>query len=475
MAAVAPKLRLDVRLFDVSTGAVLVTGEVTGAQDDLFGLEQTLVKRLLQGLDAKLAAPEVRSGRESLSAVVKYGEGLDLADKGDLAAAQSKLAEVVRESPDFTRAKQTYTELIKRLRESQKHRGSELDAVDAKLQQHIDAWRARQLSQLRSDEDVMHYFGYLHAHCNLQLARMRRLLNVPNENEPTVWVPPSKRPELEKLERAWLEGAERLIADKREYRKRGKARNQRAELTDEDNELGEQLSGKKLAVWTFSSAASTAIDAGELLLVGRTPWNSDVDRFQMRPAPAQRDPALKKKAEALLAAAVKELPLDGDEDEVVQKMAELQDVRAEGFIIDGKKEDAVAQWQLFLDRYPKSEYFPKLSKKVEHTLLISEEVEAAQKQLEACDPATKTFELAKRIARADGAVGLARMADRMNDCARKQKGSRAFWESEAFTTPAKAALAVGDCPAFLSVREKAAKAGLPLAASALPRQVCDEP
>jgi hypothetical protein len=63
----------------------------------------------------------------------------------------------------------------------------------------------------------------------------------------------------------------------------------------------------------------------------------------------------------------------------------------------------------------------------------------------------------------------------MNDCARKQKGARAFWEAEAFTTPAKAALAVGDCPAFLAVRENAAKAGLPLAASALPRQVCDEP
>src|SRR5262249_5796412 len=155
--------------------------------------------------------------------------------------------------------------------------------------------------------------------------------------------------------------------------------------------------------------SSIAIDAGELMMMGRSPWHSDVDRFQMRPSAVQRDPSLRAKVEALLNAAVKELPQDSDSDEVVQKMAELQDVRAEAFLLDGKKEDAVAQWQLFLDRYPKSELFPKLSKKIEHTLLISEEVEATQKQLDACDQTAKLMELAKRIARADGAAGLARM------------------------------------------------------------------
>jgi hypothetical protein len=464
-------MRLDARLFDVSNGKVLVTAAIVGSTRRVFDVEQQLVEKLVAGIDAKLKPAVQLSGCATLNDLNAYSRALQSADKGYLDEAQKALGEIVRASPDFRLARQRYAELIKRLHESQKQRGSALEAVDATLQQHIDAWRARWLAEMSTDDDVTHYFGYLHAHCNLQLVRMRQLLAVPNDvSDPAVWVPESKRAELAKLERAWLDGAERLIADKRAFRKRGRARNQRAELSDADNELGKHLSGKNLAEWSFSSASSIGIDAAEVLLAGRTPWHSDVDRFSVRPAPVQRDPALRAKAEALIAAAVKELPLDSDEDEVVQKTAELQDVRAEGFVLEGKKEDAVAQWQLFLDRYPKSDYFPKLSKKVEHLLLISDEVEAAQKQLDGCDAqmGPKLLELAKRIARADGLGGLARMAERMSACARKHPESRTFWDAEAFMTPARAALAGADCPAFLGLRQKA---GRPLDL----KQACDEP
>jgi TolB-like protein len=467
-------LRLDVRLVEIATGKVQVTTQVAGAAGQLFELEQQLVQKLLERIDMKLKPAQPVSGVKSMNELTSYGQALDLADAGKLDEAQRAMGAVVRESPDFTLAKRRYAELIKRLREAQKQRGSQLVGVEATLQQHIDAWRARKLSQLSSPEDVMHYFGYLHAHCTLQLVRMRRLLNATDKQEQVLWVPPSKRAELERLERAWLEGAERLIADNREYRKRGRARNQRAELDDADKALGEQLSGKDLAPWDFSSASSIAIDAGELLWLGRSPWHVDVDRFSVRPSAAQRNPALKAKAEALFAEAVKELPLDCDADEVVQKMAELQDVRAEGFVLDAKKEDAVAQWQLFLDRYPKAEQFAVLSKKVENLLLISDDVEALQQRLDACDATLgpKSFELARRLGRADGAPGLQRFADRAAECAKKQKTAKAYWDSEAYGTPARAALELGDCPAFVALREKAARSGLPLSVVGA---VCDEP
>ncbi len=70
--------------------------------------------------------------------------------------------------------------------------------------------------------------------------------------------------------------------------------------------------GKNLAEWSFSSATSIGLDAAELLSLGRTPFHSDVDRFDMRPSPAQRDPAFRAKANALVDAALKEMPQDMD-------------------------------------------------------------------------------------------------------------------------------------------------------------------
>ncbi len=476
LAAVSPQLRLDVRMFNVSTGAVTATGAVTGPQDDIFGLEQKLVAAFLGALDSKIPLPELRSGKTNLAGLVKYGQGLDLADQGDLAAAQSKLGEVVREAPDFTLAKTKYAELIKRLREAQKSRGSALQGVEATLQQHIDAWRAKRLADQTTADDVMHYFGYLHAQCHLQLFHMRRLLGVESHDQ-IVWAPPSKRAELAKYQRAWVEGAERLISDNRDFRKRGRARNKRAELTDEDKALGEQLTGQDLGPWSFSSAASIGIDAAELLLVGRTPWDSNIDRFSVRPSPVQLDATLRAKADAFGAAALKELPLDGDDDEVTKKLGELQDARAEGFVLDGKTADAVAQWQLFLDRYPKAELFPVLSKKIENALLISDEVEAAQKAVDACDlnSAASLSVLARRIARSEQVPGLTKLAERFLACGRKQKANHAFWEDGAWMIPARATLEIQDCPMFVAVRAKAAQSGHALQADALPRQLCDEP
>ncbi len=153
---------------------------------------------------------------------MKYGEGLDLADQGDLAAAQSKLGEVVRESPDFTRAQEKYTELIKRLRAAQKQRGVETNASQKLLLEHIAAHPTD--------------FGYMHARCNLALVHLRALVGA-QAQDAVVWVPPSKRAAVDALVKEWLDGAEQLIAANREYRKHALCANKRAELSDEDAAL----------------------------------------------------------------------------------------------------------------------------------------------------------------------------------------------------------------------------------------------
>lgn len=466
--AVAPAMRLDVRLVEVATGKVLVTGSVTGKSEGLFELEQELVRRFAGALDAKLSGAPA-SGRANVAGLLAFSQGLDHADRGELDLARSRLGEAVRAAPEFARAKAVYLEILRRVREAEKRRKSEQGADEAALERSIEAWCQRRLADQRTPEEVGRYFAYRAARSNLALLRMRRLLGVAEKDE-VVFAPPSKRAELARLEALFLENGERFAADLREYRRRGRALEIEAELAEEDAARSEAISGEDLGEWTFATAVSVAGAVAEFLVTGTTPHWSDLPAFTVRPAPVQREPALQARADALFEAALRELPLDYDADAIALHAAELLLPRGDGLVLLGKKEEAIAQWQRFLDGWPKAEEFPILSGRIETLLLMSDEVERDQAWIGACGApdAARLLNHATRILRAEGPAGLAALVTQLRGCAQRQVA----WAPHVFSGPAAASLSLGDCATYRSLRESARQAKSPLPE---PRHHCDEP
>lgn len=132
----AGNLRIDVRVVDVETGALVKGFGVTGKQDDFLGLEQALVTGLdeiLDGLSASGAArasPEHKTARPGrgdgaevkrrepapprlrTKTVARYGNALDLMDRGKKAEARRELEKVVAEEPSFGLAQSDLQRLV---------------------------------------------------------------------------------------------------------------------------------------------------------------------------------------------------------------------------------------------------------------------------------------------------------------------------------------------------------------------------
>ncbi|MGC4115345.1 MAG: CsgG/HfaB family protein [Myxococcales bacterium] len=472
LTALKPVVVLNIRLSEVATGKQLVNERVSGKPDDLFALEQELIQKFAKALQAKLEGEAPATAHTSVSGLLSYSQGLDLVDQGDLKAAQSKLAEVVRTAPDFERAKATYAFILRRVREAEKKRGTEQGKDEAALEKSIEEWGRKSLASLESEEELSRYFAYRAAKVNLVVLRIKRLLGVPDkkdsvqvfpkkdEDKVVVYVPPSKREALAKLEASFVEAAERLASDLREYRKRGKARSLSFELSDEDKAHSEALCGEDLGEWSFATAVSVAIAAADYLVTGETPYWSDLDSFTVFPPAAMRDPSLQKRSDALFDVAMKELPLDYAADEVEGQVLELVVARGDGLVLRGKREEGVAHYQLFLDRFPKAEKFQLVSSRIETALMASDEIELDRKSIRECaaPDEARLRKYARRLLRAEGGKAVAALAAQLSACVKTKKA----YEPLAYSAPAAAALDLGDCPTYVLLREAARKSGAPI-------------
>jgi TolB-like protein len=71
ITAIAPEMRIDIRLIEVATARVVFTEKVTGASTAFFDLQQDLVDRFVAGLNVKLAASQrAKSGAIDLGNLV---------------------------------------------------------------------------------------------------------------------------------------------------------------------------------------------------------------------------------------------------------------------------------------------------------------------------------------------------------------------------------------------------------------------
>ena len=69
--AMEPQLRIDIKMFELQTGKVLVTGQIAGLKNKLFELQQQLVNRFVEGLQLELSgAPDAHEGRFKVPAIL---------------------------------------------------------------------------------------------------------------------------------------------------------------------------------------------------------------------------------------------------------------------------------------------------------------------------------------------------------------------------------------------------------------------
>ena len=114
-------LRADARLVNVETGQIIKSVGATGPPGDFLGMEQTLVKGLL---DAVRTLPHLGPGpgdgartlkpprRLMTKTAVTYGRALAAADGGDKKTARALLTDVLGDQPDFALARRDLDNLV---------------------------------------------------------------------------------------------------------------------------------------------------------------------------------------------------------------------------------------------------------------------------------------------------------------------------------------------------------------------------
>lgn len=436
-AALEPTMRIDIRLVEVATGKVLLAEKVTGDAKSFFDLQQELVDVFIKALNVKLkASARAKSGATELDALLKYSQGVDAADKGDLTVASATLAQVIKDSPDFKLAKARYAELLKRLEASATKRASLFSSLEEQLlslaagitkegvapllgprpgadQSAYAAWsreqdRGKRLQELISARAVKHHL-YL-----LKLAeRTKPEGNAPNA---VTVMTPAAQLEVLKLIGPSREATEQLIADLTALSAHHPlARSIQGHPPPAMRALLEQRN----LVWAgfvgVNSLAELQANLGRMLITGSMPWG--LTHFAYRPSLAQLEPSLVKPglkhlADAERAAAA--MPNgDGDEQRArADAMFQTLDAAAESLLALGRKEDGVAAWQRFLDAYPADRRFREVEKKVREALCDTDECKAFEAALQTCDSGSLMMKAGlelPRVARVDGAAGLKRV------------------------------------------------------------------
>jgi TolB-like protein len=158
-------LRIDARVFNVETGAVLTSQRVEGEKDEFFALEKEIADLLIQALSLKLAAGERSKLRtnptQSFDAWSAYARGLDAEDKGDPARARAEFEKALAADPNYRAARnaterlaalfarnasQTQTQFDASFRELDPRAPDFAKRVDALLAS-LDSKKAEQLSR----------------------------------------------------------------------------------------------------------------------------------------------------------------------------------------------------------------------------------------------------------------------------------------------------------------------------------------
>ena len=451
---VKDRLRLSVRVIDLTTDRVPVAQEVFGPKDKLFELQQRLVELLLASLNVKLGVKATVTPVAAVDTLLSYSRAVDAADRGDLVAASARLAELLQRSPTFELGQDRRLAFAKRLRAAGDARRGELEKIRRQLLERATAVveaPPRPVVAMGDLEAARHLtYRVVRAQC-LALALKAQLTPRPVHN-----IPEGREVVVRPLVAAYREALLALDKDLAEWR--GKWR----WLPDPADKaaLAQLELGEPPALLLANVPGVVRRWVGQLALLGRVEL-THAGGFVMRPTPCELEPGTVDEAANVMGAAARLLALRGDEELVA-----TLDALAQGLSLSGRREAAVHQWQELLERYPKSKQFEQVERHLKDALDLTpaalaaaEEDRALAKAVGACDAGAVQASLEPVVARRFREAGLAGVKPLLAEV------GRACGQSPAFA-PALAAAALlgadaaerhGDCGLFERYAEQYGK------------------
>jgi TolB-like protein len=411
-----PEVRIDVRMIDVKTGDVVVAAQGKGGKEKFFDLEQELVTRFLAKLATKVPST---GGSLSLGNALKYSQGLDTADQGDLKGASTQLATVVRDAPEFQLAKTRYTDLLKKLREAGKRRDVALSAEETELLKGMDEAIKKWNGQVLSGAALEAYFCYR----AMRTAYLMWKLEQP--------LPAAQGPlKIKVADQARLLAAKQLLNDiwdnevaliadaelnhqKLEYKNHACSCPMALLQQDRTQKITDFDRLRTLGVpWYYMPRVHPADRAPSLVVFAatgtfeRAQFQDDeakIPTLRVMPTMVALDPAVTAKSLALLDAADQHLEKPASLSLSAAKL-KLEVARATLLLTVGRREEAIAALQSWLDKNPKSSSYKSVEQQVEALLGVGDRAKQDAEALSKC--AASDEQISREIDRLFDAEGV---------------------------------------------------------------------
>lgn len=343
LVALAPDLRLDIRLVTTDAGRVLVAESVTGQKDRFFALETELADKLLAGLPDAVPGTHQRQ-TDDLVDVAEYGRALQEAEAGDFESASQRLATLVREEPAFEMAQQDYEAVVRAMMASRHRREALLDEATAAFltaaQEVIDAGEP-------TGSSSHHHFGALIAKGKLQLDLIVQL-----GDGGAIGVKMPDGPEYPRQVREWLTSIDALLDALKQSRAAGSDPPTSPGLPAELSAIVEENNLETDSHWAFLSEWEVAGDTAVFLATGDAPLRIE----DLSPAPVAFDRRLGDRALELIDDALVQCEKYDDRYKE-RELVRLHRKKAEILVALGRKAQAIAELQSTLDAFPKSDEY----------------------------------------------------------------------------------------------------------------------
>lgn len=365
ISAVAPKIRIDVRLIEVQTGKVVVADKVVGAPDRFFELQASLLTVFTKSLGKALPAKASVARVDKLDTALAFGRGLDFADNGDPEAAEKALKDVVKAAPKFALGQTRYLDIMRRLQEAKAKRQTALQSGEKTLLDRCDAELKKGPPQKLKGDALRRYLGYRVLRGNLLLRSLATLAGTASRMRAAT-LPPAKRAEGKALMLAYVDNT---VALARELAAVGRAKVPPFPMIDEaDKKAAEAFElGNNPEMHAFMSFQTIARSAASFIVLGRPDLFSSVN-VTVEPPLATLDPTMADKATALLDEALIDIAKNERKDLVEREMTRALALYGDLLVALGRPVEALARWQQILDDYPKSPEFADIEKKIRDTL-----------------------------------------------------------------------------------------------------------
>jgi TolB-like protein len=386
--AFSPKIRIDIRLVDVATGEVVLSDKVVGTSGRVLELQQTLVERFVSGLNRTFKRSTSEQGL-GLSDVLDYSEALDEADKGDLKAASSSMGKVVVKAPAFQLAKVRYGEILKRLHAARSNRTrvqkTAAHVLFARITRILKETDHRKLDFMQ----VRGYMAYRVLRSQVILVILKGLTRKQG-NDDVRPILRDRKDEAIQWMKAYVENLQTLRADL-EGMRASKPRKISGLPMGASSMLADLpmamplLAKKDMELATEIDVHMPGMVSGELIpsqlqcdmatfiLTGDGGAFSVMDGLKVTPSLSQLDPSQTAVALSLLVRAGADVDKHAKGSQKGSSAVQVYDCIGEAYMQMGRKMDAIARWQIILERFPQSPLYDYIESKIHRSLGVNEE------------------------------------------------------------------------------------------------------